>query len=92
MVYFKFALLATYTLTTHILLSSLVWECGISVGQLLQKDGNYILKYQSSFVIYGNLSKMNLHCCLRKEFTDYDLLFFSVRLYYYEYIGCTVSL
>ena len=53
---------------------------------------NYILKYQSSFIIYGNLSKMNLHCCFLKEFTDYDLLIFSVRLYYYEYMGCTVSL
>ena len=42
MVYFKFALLARYTLTVH--LSSLVWECGISVRQLLQKDGKLHLE------------------------------------------------
>ena len=44
MVYFKFALLAAYTLTMYILLSSLVWECGISAGQLLKKDGKLHLE------------------------------------------------
>lgn len=74
MIYFKFAVLDVCMLVMH--LPVLSGNVAFQWGSLYKELENHVLKYQSSFGIYGKFSQMNPHFSLLKEFTNYDLFAF----------------